>query len=57
MVNAEKWGTEIMKWGRCKIAIALLSWVASLVFPTFSLFEVVYHKHPFEFSPAMSVLT
>jgi len=56
-VNAEKWGTEIMKWGRCKIAIALLSWVASLVFPTFSLFEVVYHKHPFEFSPAMSVLT
>jgi len=22
MVNAEKWGTKIKKWGRCQLAIA-----------------------------------
>jgi len=57
MVNAEKWGTKIIRWGRCQLAIALLLCVASLVFLTFSVFEVVYHEHPYEFSPsAMSVM-
>jgi len=27
----------------------------SHVFPTFSAFKVVYHEHPFAFSPAISV--
>jgi len=31
--------------------------VASLAFPTFSVFKVLYHEHPFAFSPsAMSVM-
>ena len=31
--------------------------VASLVFPTFSVFKVVHHEHPFAFSPsAISVM-
>jgi len=31
--------------------------VASLVFPTFSVFKVVYYEHPFAFSPsAISVM-
>jgi len=31
--------------------------VACLVFPTFSVFKIVYHEHPFGFSPsAMSVM-
>jgi len=50
MVNAEKWCTKIKKWGRCQLAIAYLLCVASLVFPTFSVFKVVYHEHPFAFS-------
>jgi len=29
---------------------------AGLVFTTFSVFKVVYHEHPFAFSPAMSVM-
>jgi len=57
MVNAEKWGAKIKKWGPCQHAIAQLLWVASLVFPTFSVFKVVYHEHPFAFSPsAISVM-
>jgi len=28
----------------------------SHVFPTFSVLKVVYHEHPFAFSPAISVL-
>jgi len=33
------------------------SLVASLAFPTFSVFKVVYHEHPFTFCPsAMSVM-
>jgi len=38
------------------IAITLLLCVASLVFPTFSVFKVVHHEHPFAFSPVMSVM-
>jgi len=30
--------------------------VASLVFPTFSVFQVLHHEHPFAFSPAMPVM-
>jgi len=30
--------------------------VASLVFTAFSVFKVVYHEHPFAFSPAFSVM-
>jgi len=59
VVNAEKWGAKIKKWGRCQFAIAYLLCVASLVFPTLSVFKVVYHKdeRPFAFSPsAMSVI-
>jgi len=57
MVNAEKWDTKIMKWGLCQFAIALLLCIASLVFPIFNVFEVVYHEHSFEFFPsAMSVM-
>jgi len=57
MVNAEKRGLKIKKRRRCQLAIAQLLRVASLVFPPFSLFKVVYHEHPFAFSPsAMSVM-
>jgi len=47
MVNAEKWGTNIKKWGRRQFAITKLLCVTSLVFPTFSVFKVVYHEHPY----------
>jgi len=57
MVNAEKWVAKLKKWGRCELALAQLLCVASLVFPTFSVFKVVYHEHPFAFSPsAISVM-
>jgi len=36
--------------------IAQLLCVVSLVFPPFSVFKVLYHEHPFAFSPAMSVM-
>jgi len=36
--------------GRCQRAIAKLVCVASLVFPNFRVFKVVYHEHPFAFS-------
>ena len=49
MVNPEKWGVQIKKWRRCQLAIAQLLCVASLVFPPFSVFKVVYHEHPFAF--------
>jgi len=49
MVNAEKWGVKIKKWRRCQLAIAQLLCVASLVFPPFSVFKVVYHDHPIAF--------
>jgi len=52
MVNAEKLGVEIKKWGWCQLAIAQLLCVASLVFPIFSVFKVAYHEHPFAFSPS-----
>jgi len=57
MVNAEKWGVELKKWRQRQLAIAQLFCVASFVFPTFSVFKVVYHEHPFAFSTsAMSVM-
>jgi len=50
-------GAKIKKWGRCQLVIAQLLCVASHIFPTFSVFKVVYHEHPFAFSPsAMSVI-
>jgi len=55
-VNAKKWGAKLKKWLRCQLAIAYLLFVASLVFPTFSVFKVVYHEHPFAFSPAISIM-
>jgi len=55
MVNAGKWGGKI-KWGRCQLAIAQLLCVASLVFPFFSVIKILYHEHPFAFSPALSVM-
>jgi len=37
--------------------ICYLLTFASLVFPLFSVFKVLYHEHPFAFSPsAMSVM-
>jgi len=54
-VNAEKWGAKT-KWGRCQLAIAKLLCVASRVMPACSIFKVVYHEHPFVFSPAISVM-
>ena len=30
--------------------------VANLVFPTFSVFKLLYHEHSFAFSPAVSVM-
>jgi len=57
MVNVEKWGEKIKRWGRCQLAVAYLLCVASLVFPTFSVFKAVFHEHSFAFSPsAMSVM-
>jgi len=57
MVNAEKWGVKMKSEGDANLAIAQLLCVASLVFPPFSIFKVVYHEHPFAFSPsAMSVM-
>ena len=41
--------------GRCKLAIAYLLFVASFVFPTFSVFKVVYDEYLFAFS-VMSVI-
>jgi len=53
MVNAEKRGAKI-KWGAIPTCYCL---TFSRVFPTFSVFKVVYHEHPFAFSPsAISVL-
>jgi len=52
MVNAEKWGAKIKKWGRSQLAIAYLFSVASLVFPPFSVFKIAYHENPFAFSPS-----
>jgi len=56
MVNAGKWGVKIKKWDRCQLAIASLLCVASLFFPVFSVIKILYHEHPFAFSPAMSVM-
>jgi len=56
MENAEKWGTKPKKWGRCLLAFVQLLCLASLVFPTFSVFKLVYYEHPFAFSPAISVM-
>jgi len=57
MVNAEKWGVKIMKWRRSQLAIAQPLCVASLACPPFSFFKVLYHEHPFAFSPStMSVI-
>jgi len=57
MVNAEKWGAKVKKWGRCQLANCLTLCVVSLVFPTFSVFKVVYHEHPFALSlSAISVM-
>jgi len=47
MVNAEKWGAKIKKWGRCQLVIAYLLCVASLVFPTFSGFQSCVSWTPF----------
>jgi len=57
MVNAEEWGVKIKQLKRCQLAIAQLLCVASLVAPSFSVFKVVYHEHPFAFSlSAISVM-
>jgi len=57
MVNAEKRGVKMKKWRRCQLAIAQLLCVASLVFPPFSVFKVVFHEYPFAFFPsAMSAM-
>jgi len=48
MLNAEKRGVKLDKWGRCQLAaIAKLSCKASFVFPSFTLFKVVYHEYLF----------
>jgi len=56
MVNAEKWGAKMRKWGDANLLLAITC-VASLVFLPFSVFKVLYHEHPFAFSPSsMSVM-
>jgi len=53
MVNTKKKGAKI-KWGAMPTCYYL---TFSHVFPTFSVFKVVHHEHPFAFSPsAISVL-
>ena len=52
MTNAEKCCEKIKKWGRCQLAVAQLLRVASLVFPTFSVFKLLYHEHSFAFFPS-----
>jgi len=50
-------GGENQEVGRCQHAIAQLFCVASFVFPSFSVFKVVYHEHSSAFSPsAISVM-
>jgi len=41
---------------RCQLAIAKFLCVGSFVFPTFSVFKVVYHEYPFAVS-VMSVMS
>jgi len=56
MVNSEKWGVKMKSGGDANLLLPNLC-VASLVFPPFSVFKVVYHEHPFAFSSsAMSVM-
>jgi len=52
MVNAEKRDAKI-KWWAMPTCYCL---TFSHVFPTFSVFKVVHHEHPFGLSPAISVL-
>jgi len=48
MVNAEKWGVKIKSRGDANLLLPNLC-VASLVFPPFNVFKVVYHEHPLHF--------
>jgi len=48
-MNAEKRGAKIKDVGAMPTSYCLTLCVASLVFPTFSVFKVAYHEHPFAF--------
>jgi len=50
MVNAEKWARKLS--GAMPTCYCLILCVASRVFPTFSIFQVMYHEHPFAYSPS-----
>jgi len=55
--ECRKMGRENKEVGRCQLAIGL-TFKCCFVFPTFNVFKVVYHEHPFAFSPsAISVMT
>jgi len=45
-------GRKNKKWRLWQLAIAQFLCVASLVFPPFSVFKVLYHEHPFAFFPS-----
>jgi len=50
-------GRENKEMAEIPTGFCLTLCVASLLFPTFSVFKIVYHEHPFAFSPsAMSVM-
>ena len=56
MLNAEKWGANIKKWGRCQLVLPNFMCCQTCL-PNFSVFKVVYHEHPFAFSSsAISVM-
>jgi len=44
-------GRETKEVGAMPTCYCLILCVASLVFSTFSVYKVVYHEHPFAFSP------
>jgi len=58
MVNAEKRGAKIKKWGDANLLLPnVYVWPAlPSHFSFFSVIEILYHEHPFAFSLAMSVM-
>jgi len=49
-------GRETKQVGTIPTCYCLTFVCCKLVFPTFSVFKVVYHEHRFVFSPAISVM-
>jgi len=51
MVNANKWGTNVKNWGVAPTChpLTVMCCYSSFVFPTFSVFKVVYHEYLLHF--------